>query len=169
MRLGPDCRIYLNLSGSGRYLHVINNPNVKGQDCNVIQRAVPLPTWSFQSLTSFPNYRMGEVEVCDSTINLLSVSAQWLSRSSSEEEIKVYPNPASQKLNIELGYTVSPQPLQVSLFDQLGRRILQKKWPNGAEILEIDVSQLPTGIYFYELSDPRSSFRKSGKIWVRGR
>jgi len=55
MQLAPDSKIYINTPASTRTLHVIEEPDKKGIDCNVNQHAIDLPT-STVTMVSFPNY-----------------------------------------------------------------------------------------------------------------
>lgn len=44
------------------YLHVINNPDLPGDNCDVCQHCVALPSWNSFSMPNFPNYRLGYLE-----------------------------------------------------------------------------------------------------------
>lgn len=60
-------------------------------------------------------------------------------------DIKIYPNPAQNKLTIDIGNTESQQ---LTLFDLTGKQILQQIIK---EITVIDVSAIEDGIYFLRL------------------
>ncbi|MCB0548394.1 MAG: PKD domain-containing protein [Phaeodactylibacter sp.] len=62
MQLGPDGKIYINSNNAVPYLHVINNPDLPGDSCDVCQHCVALPSWNSFSLPNFPNYRLGHLQ-----------------------------------------------------------------------------------------------------------
>ena len=57
-QLAPNGRIYLNTTNSVRSLHVINQPDLPGDSCDVQQHAIQLPTLNAFSLPNFPNYKL---------------------------------------------------------------------------------------------------------------
>jgi len=70
MALGQDEKIYvIPNNGGSRYLHVIQNPNLKGEDSNVLQHVLKLPTLVGTSRTvpNYPNFRLGPIDgsYCD--------------------------------------------------------------------------------------------------------
>lgn len=63
--------------------------------------------------------------------------------------IKVYPNPATQKVNLNF----EPDTFEnVNLFDLTGKLLTSYKLQNSESTKEIDVSLLPKGIYILQLS-----------------
>jgi len=61
-QLAPDGKIYISANNSVPYLHVINNPDLPGDSCDVCQHCIELPTWNAFSMPNFPNYRLGTLE-----------------------------------------------------------------------------------------------------------
>ncbi|MFM9946948.1 MAG: PKD domain-containing protein [Saprospiraceae bacterium] len=61
-QLAPDGKIYINANNGVPYLHVINNPDLPGDSCDVCQHCVQLPTYNAFSMPNFPNYRLGALE-----------------------------------------------------------------------------------------------------------
>jgi len=61
-QLAPDGKIYISANNSVPYLHVINNPDLPGANCDVCQHCVELPTYNAFSMPNFPNYRLGALE-----------------------------------------------------------------------------------------------------------
>ncbi|MBK9109479.1 MAG: PKD domain-containing protein [Saprospiraceae bacterium] len=79
LMLGPDNKIYGNTSSQTNFLHVIHNPDNKGDACNFVQHDILLPSSYWQSMPNFPHYRMYELEdsPCDTLgINKLPI-ANW--------------------------------------------------------------------------------------------
>ncbi len=67
MTLGPDGRIYCIPPGNVRSMHVIDYPDERGEAATVIQNKFKLPCQIFNSIPSFPNYRLGPLDgsACD--------------------------------------------------------------------------------------------------------
>jgi len=61
-QLGPDGKIYINAPSGVNVMHVINNPDLPGDSCDVCQHCVQLPTYNAVSIPNFPNYRLGALE-----------------------------------------------------------------------------------------------------------
>ena len=74
-------------------------------------------------------------------------------------KISVYPNPANEILNINLGENAS-QLQQISLFDLNGRLINQIKIDNDNNLQnQIDVSNLSSGVYLLEVKTQNDQFK----------
>ncbi len=66
-QLAPNGKIYISATGTtNKLMHIIHNPNVWGEGCNVEQH-VRMPTFN-RTVPNFPNYRLGPIDgsVCDS-------------------------------------------------------------------------------------------------------
>jgi len=61
-QLAPDGKIYINCTSGVNVMHVINNPDLPGDSCDVCQHCVQLPTYNAFSMPNFPNYRLGALE-----------------------------------------------------------------------------------------------------------
>jgi hypothetical protein len=75
-QLAPDGKIYINSNNGARHLHVIENPDLPGDSCNVCQHCFEIPSWNAFSLPNFPNYRLQHLEgsPCD-TLRALPIAA----------------------------------------------------------------------------------------------
>jgi hypothetical protein len=67
-----------------------------------------------------------------------------------DKQVSFYPNPVNDALTVNLGDTFSE--VQVQISNLLGQTIQQWTEPNPAEPLTISTNQLPTGIYWVQLS-----------------
>ena len=78
-QLAPDGKIYINSRTAGRTLHIIHNPDEKGDACNVEQHAIQLPTYNAWTMPNFPNYRLGAIPPITPsfTYNILSDSVSF--------------------------------------------------------------------------------------------
>jgi hypothetical protein len=79
--------------------------------------------------------------------------------------LNVFPNPATDKLNISFNSTVSDN-FQFTLFDITGKTLINQniKSTIGENKTTIDVSELDNGIYFYTISN--SIISQSNKIII---
>lgn len=75
-----------------------------------------------------------------------------------------YPNPFNSRVNIEFGLE-SPAPVQVEIFDILGRRIetlVRSNFPSGEHHLIWNAADRSSGVYFYRLRAADQS--RTGKM-----
>ena len=61
----PDGKIYIGVTNSSYYFHIIHNPDLPGTDCNVEQHAIRLPTYFFGTVPTFPTLRLGPIDGSD--------------------------------------------------------------------------------------------------------
>ena len=147
MQLAPDCKIYMASQNGADILHVIHNPNEPGLACNFEQHGIKLPAVNNGSMPNFPNYRLGTpYPVCDSTIQLVVSSVEVLPP---VREAKVYPNPATESLTLEL-----PAPLPAEgewrLFAVTGQQVRQAILAKGQTKQTISLAGVPPGLYFWK-------------------
>ncbi|HET8962811.1 MAG TPA: T9SS type A sorting domain-containing protein, partial [Chitinophagales bacterium] len=108
MALGPDDKLYFTTfypfgpetpsTDYNTYLNVIHNPNESGVACNVEDQAVWLCDGIAQiGLPNMPNYRLGALQgsECD------TIKTAITDQSKPELQFTIYPNPASNYLQIE--------------------------------------------------------------------
>lgn len=74
------------------------------------------------------------------------------------EELRIYPNPSTNGL-VSLVANESSEPLTVSVFDQLGKLCATKRFaaPNRAQVLQVDLTELPAGLYFVRTDDGQTT------------
>ncbi|MFN8303729.1 MAG: T9SS type A sorting domain-containing protein [Saprospiraceae bacterium] len=148
-QLAPDNRIYINIPNwNSRYLHVIDQPNAKGDSCNVIQHAIFLPTYNSFSFPNFPNFRLyAEAgSICDSIVVANPPEPPALAR-----QIRVWPVPAAEVLHFSASGEW-PGVFRLQLFDALGRPALDRDDLRLAPAASVPLDGLPPGMYFYVLS-----------------
>lgn len=162
MKLAPDGKIYISVSNyNSRYLHVIEQPDVKGMACNVLQHHIQLPTFNRFSLPNHPVTRLGALEgsPCDTLVNEVEEptgphTAAW----------SVYPNPATS--SITLACTVAQDhPLRWALYDALGRELLSRLMPQGQTEWHIPLDGAPEGLYFYKIDRDGQTIH-TGKLMI---
>ncbi|MBX7242207.1 MAG: T9SS type A sorting domain-containing protein [Bacteroidia bacterium] len=147
-KLGPDRKIYI-WEQYGTTLHVINNPDFPGINCAFMPNQIDFSVTSSRtgSLSPFyPNYELGPLQgsLCD-TINTVSIQEPYI------ESVKVYPNPASDVLTVEV---ILEGSATVLLFNALGQVVLQSAVLESGKT-QIHLRGIPDGIYFYEVIDDK--------------
>ena len=66
-------------------------------------------------------------------------------------KMEIFPNPANENFNVELDFP-EVQDLQVRLYDQTGRMLIQRAYDSVQQSLyKFDVSTIPAGIYHFKL------------------
>jgi hypothetical protein len=89
------------------------------------------------------------------TLNLTSVS---VSENIAFADLNIFPNPTSEILNIEFGQEMSDL-VQIDLYDLTGKKVMssQNNVSAGNNFLQINISDLESGIYFLNLNNAVSS------------
>lgn len=160
-QLAPDGKIYMNCPNGENVLHVIHNPDLKGDSCNFEQHGIDLPTYNSSSLPNFPNYRLGKLEgsPCDSIISTVVGEGNI-----PIPDIFAYPNPASSYLKIKWKGTGVYASGYFRLYNLIGEQVLQKEFSYVNEF-QFSLEGLNPGVYIYHISiDQR--LRKSGKLVI---
>jgi len=73
--------------------------------------------------------------------------------------LKVYPNPASSTLTLDLNLRV-PSDLQISLWNTMGQKIHHWSYsgiPGGYSKIQLDITKIPDGAYILTTSTPKGS------------
>lgn len=140
LRRGPDCRIYIAATSESKSYGVINYPNKKGKDCELIQQGIDLPYMTGRvSLPNFPNYRSNGEEVCDSTITGLASAVEDF-----KQKFLLYPNPTTNYTDILLPKNNIEG--EIEIHNNLGQKVLSQTISGYEE--RIDLTPLKTGHYF---------------------
>ena len=62
MQRGPDNRIYISGDQQCYYMHVIENPDISGIECNFIQRSIRLESYHNGTVPNFNTLRLGPLD-----------------------------------------------------------------------------------------------------------
>ena len=150
MQLAPDCRIFMNSTNGVAVLHVINNPNEKGLDCDFQQHSFPLPSYHQISMPHFPYYRMDtDYPICDSS---LVVSSMEVFHQPVRQQINVYPNPANEKLTVMFGEALTAEG-EISIINIMGQLVASHRVTEGSTQAAISLETLNNGIYLLQLKE----------------
>ena len=156
-QLAADNKIYINCTNAENVLHVINEPNLPGLDCNLTQHSFQLPTYNGFSMPNFPNYRLGQSsEVCDSVI------ANTVFPDSLAITIRAFPNPVSEQINFDNVPGRFEKGI-VYFYDVAGREVAKYNILPGEASFSLDMEHFMPGCYIYNvmLDDVLQS---SGKV-----
>lgn len=143
-QLGPDNKIYIG-AGNSTFIHVIENPDLEGMNCNVVQRALTMPGCSlYGSMPKLPNFRLGSLvgSDCDSLIT----SAIETSKSSAGK-ITFAPNPANDYIRFDFSELTTNHPMQFFISDDLGREMDMLNIAPFQGFFNYDVRKLADGLY----------------------
>jgi len=81
--------------------------------------------------------------------------------------VKLYPNPAAEKIHLSLGDLptfIHPSSINLSVYNSTGQVCKQHSFTSNSQVL--DVQNLPDGWYIYRLEYDNQAF-KTGKFIVR--
>ena len=154
-QLAPDGKIYIQSGNGTPYISIIENPDVGGASCNVVQK-VALPTY-INGLPHFPNYRLG-AKNCGSTGITTQGNAAIL-------RLGVYPNPATNYVITDygnFGWQESSR-LTLTITDNIGRVVYSTPLPQYSGVHKANVSGFASGIYHIIINDNHNNI-SSGKF-----
>jgi hypothetical protein len=162
-QLGADGKIYIASTGGRKYMHVIDKPDLKGAACELKQNAITLPVYITWAIPFFPNYRLGAQKgsLCDT----LTTPTQEISQIG---QLKIYPNPASNilKIDMTLDDYGALEKCQLRVVDIVGRVHQRHLLSNFASIKEISVATLENGLYFVQLVDSNGQILAYSKLVI---
>jgi hypothetical protein len=159
--LGPDGKIYISNQKNGvipifnfenMHLSVINSPDSLGAACDFQPYSFYLGgRRSFGGLPNIPDYSLLAVE------GGCVVSVEEVGNS--KNDFVLFPNPASDELNIAV--KSSHELILLKVFNVFGKEVLSSAFINQ---IDIDVSSFPVGIYLVKLFNEKNEFVYSEKI-----
>jgi Secretion system C-terminal sorting domain len=140
--LAPDNKIYISAIASHKFLHIVHAPDSIGVACRVQQRGLTLPAFNFATIPNLPHYRT-QANTCDTTAVSVKDNISALYR------VSLFPNPVTQEAFIT---TNSVQTVRDwHLTDVTGRTVHNGQPDATTDPLRLDVSTLPTGMYWVRL------------------
>ncbi len=143
--LAPDGKIYIVGFNSLTGLHVVHHPNKKGLACDVEQLGLRFPD-GIVHLAGLPNNpwygELPNTTLCDSMVSVTDVILE-------ENDIKIYPNPTTDKLTIELEQTTLID--EISVTDLTGRKVFTTQPVIYSKLYDLELSAIQPGIHFIEV------------------
>lgn len=77
-------------------------------------------------------------------------------------QVQVWPNPATDMARVQVSGGAGAEPIDIQLFDEQGRLLVQEKLSVGTAAFSIPVGDLPPGTYLVEVRDGQA--RATGKF-----
>ncbi len=156
MHLGPDGKIYVApFQGFTYALNVINHPDSAGLSCGFVKWGLPLPTNDASVIPNMVHFRMGALvgSGCDTLhTELREVHAE------KEKLLKIYPNPATNLVTIDYGYTDwNMGGVSLELSNELGQVVYTQALPMYSGFQTVQLSSYPAGFY-------TASIRRKGSV-----
>ena len=102
------------------------------------------------------------------TVPALSTTAVLLTKANTgisefkngKSEIKIFPNPAKDYINVSLSPTIAGQ-TEIAVYDIMGKKFLNSLVDyNGYSLLSFDISTLERGVYFFSIKNKHETFTK---------
>ena len=145
-QLAPDGKIYIGTGNSTDRLHVIHSPDSAGLACNIEQHGIALPRYFINSLPNHPNYHLGPIDgsVCDS----LGINT-GVPEAALQQTMHAYPNPSSGAFT--LSYAAQPIVGELELYNAAGQVVLRGKLPAWSTMHNVQLSNIPVGMYYCRL------------------
>ena len=150
-QLGIDDKVYITNWSDNIFYSVIANPDAVGTACNVQQHVLALPTFNSGTIPHYPNYRLGPVDgsVCDSLgINTATATA------SAGRFLGAFPNPTDGSSRVVWTAPLAA-PAELTVANSLGAEVQRTTIAAGSSYTDIDLKNLPNGIYFVSLQQNR--------------
>ncbi len=153
LMLAADSKIYISAPNGTKYLSVIEQPDLPGLLCTVKQHSVKLFGYSAFDLPHTPHYRLGPLK--GSPCDTLLVANKEITPA--DYGLKLFPNPASTdiKIDITLKEFDPNTKTEVIIVDVSGASVQKYTMPDFAYIANLDISNLPGGVYGVQLRQPR--------------
>jgi hypothetical protein len=99
---------------------------------------------------------------CDTTVAIPEIVYK-----NTEDELYIYPNPASNVLNIQYPITNDECRSIISIYDIFGRKVKEIKIPKGQQQLSVDVSNWHNGLYVAVLRNDKKIIAKQKFVILR--
>ena len=164
--LAPDCRIYMMATNGDYCIHVINNPDFPGKQCNVQKSAIKVPYYYYHSLPTYINEMLDIGPPCDSTLPL-PVSSREVNFSKAGDLI-IAPNPATSSIKF-FGLPPDSKITSINITDINGRKVESLKSGNSYLSIESEISidGLVNGLYFIQIITEADRFYRGKFVVIR--
>jgi hypothetical protein len=103
---------------------------------------------------------------CELSLNSSGQKIAVSNSAESESEIVVYPNPASDEVFILIKESTSEK-LQISLYDAVGKLMMNKTLAILNGMADFSVKEIPTGVYFYKLTVGNAIIKQERLVVVK--
>ena len=137
---------YIFRAVSVRYFNIIQNPDIGGVGCNLQQHCLHLPTFNAGTVDNHPNFRLGVLvgSGCDTIVSTINLNTPII-------QMELFPNPAINNTRL-VWYEPFKNNAKIEIINSIGQIIETIKVQNSTTYQDIDIKNLPNGIYFVKLS-----------------
>jgi len=80
-----------------------------------------------------------------------------------DQKIKIYPNPASKQLYVQLQFEEVGK-VKISVYDLTGKKLMTKEFPSNQELITLSMNHFQKGQYFIKVSDLNKKIEHTFKI-----
>jgi hypothetical protein len=156
--IAPNGKIYATAPNSVKFLHSIEQPNLRGDSCKVEQHSLALKSYAGWEVPNFPHFRLGKLQgsTCDTLTN--TANPQSDRTEIYKIQFNCFPNPVNEILNISFSKNLQ-QNLWIDIFDLFGHKVISKQIFQNIIEIKINVSNIPSGIYLLKLRDKIGNFK----------
>ncbi len=143
--LASNGKIYITTGNGTFHIHVINNPDSLGLACGLVQHAIQLPAYYFNTLPNHPNYFLGadSASICD------SIHVGIAEHPPNKESIKVLSNPNDG--HFTLWFNVHDKQGLLQVYDVNGNLIFKDEVAQWSQYKQVDITKHAPGIYFCKM------------------
>lgn len=143
-------------------LNVFTQPNNSGNNVGRIKDLYSLPVDGFTiEQPEWANHLLGPID--GSSCDTLGLDDETVIKKVPVFNVQLFPNPGNTELNLK---TDLPLPAQLTIRDAQGKTVLAKTMDKKQIQLREEVIDLPSGIYFVELSNMGKGQREVRK-WMK--
>ena len=162
--LAPNNKIYISVHSGVDVLHIIHQPNEKGLACEVEQHGLQMLTYHGWHVPNFPHFRLFDLP--DSPCDTLGINTPVAVEEVllTENLMQLYPNPAATAITISFPSSFTGQ---ISIVDLTGKQVLLESKLADSLKADINISDLPDGIYILTAVDALTNQAYQQKLVVR--
>ena len=130
-----------------------------GSNLDFDSLGIQLPNFNVRGLPNFPNFRLYDFP--NSPCDTLGINTPVATNSPVDQapQVSIWPNPFSDYLNIQASEALETGRLR--LYDSFGRIAYEGYLSAGMQ--NIEVAQLPSGMYWWEVATAQKAVR-TGKL-----
>jgi hypothetical protein len=159
MYLAANGKIYITSGNGVQHIHYVDNPDLDGLACDVIQHGLDLNgVWHNRSVPVHPNYYLGAVvgSLCDSLTSVTAIEHDF--------KFNIYPNPSSGNFNIIYMLPHNKEG-KLEVLDITGKVVYEMRLPQWSTLQQISLpNYISNGLYNCAIT--AGNYRTSKKIAI---
>ena len=129
-----------NLNATLNGFNIIKNPDQPDTLCHFVKEDTNLRVWNDVFINQTFNYRLGKKigSGCDTLTGIEQIGINSI-------KTKIYPNPATESVQIDLYTRDLNEPLSFVVYDIVGQEVLRKDIPLYR--IQVERNNLASGVY----------------------